>query len=151
MSKYKLIQLTNKAIGEVDVNSYLPLGLVTRRINADAATNPTFQVGTTGADAIYINDPGHYKVTYSASLIAGATGILSVSLISNQQTLYTVSETIAAAEDAVDIDLTYVIRICPNCCGAPLNCPAVIQLQLGGVATSATTLSTSNLIIEKLA
>jgi hypothetical protein len=151
MSKYKLIQLTNKAIGEVDVNSYLPLGLVTRRINAAAVDNATFQVGTTNADAVYINDPGYYKVTYSASLIAGATGIMSVSLISNQQSLYTVSETIAAADDAVDIDLTYAIRVCPNCCGSPLNCPAVVQLQLGGVATSATTLSSSNLIIEKLA
>ena len=151
MSKYKLIQLTNTAIGEVPVNTYLPLGLVTRRLNATCNDVNTFQVGTTAADAVFINEPGYYKITYTASLVAGATGIMSVSLLSNQQTINTISETITAADDAVDLTLVYTIRICPNCCGAPLNCPATIQFELGGVATSSTALSNSNLIIEKLA
>jgi hypothetical protein len=151
MSKYKLIQLTNKNIGEFPVDSYLPLGLVTRRLNAPNCNCDTFQITSSTSDTIMINEPGYYKVTYSLDLVAADAGVATVTLVTNQQNIYTTSETVAAAEDVVDLDLTYVLRVCPNCCSAPYNCPISLQLQLGGVASSATTPSVSNLIIEKLA
>ena len=151
MSKYKLIQLTNTDIGATDAQSFLPLGTITRRINAPTEPTNVFQVATTGANIVYINEPGYYKVTYSATLTAAAAGTIGVSLITNGNTIYTVSEEATAAEDIVDLTLAYVIRVCPNCCGSPYNCPVSIQMQLGDTATGITpNPSTANLIIERV-
>jgi hypothetical protein len=151
MSKYKLIQLTNTNIGEIEAESFLPLGKVTRRLNANCNLDTPFQVASSNSDIIYITEPGYYKVTYSISLAAAAAGVAAVNLVVNDTAVYTVSETIAAANDVTDLTIVYVIRVCPNCCGSPYNCPAALQLQLGDVASSATVDSTANLIIEKLA
>lgn len=151
MSKYKLIQLTNTDIGATAAQSFLPLGTITRRINAPTEPNNVFQVATTGANIVYINEPGYYKVTYSATLTAAAAGTVGVSLITNGNTTYTVSEEATAAEDIVDLTLVYVIRVCPNCCSSPYNCPVSIQMQLGDTATGITpNPSTANLIIERV-
>ena len=128
MSKYKLIQLTNSSIPETDASSNLPLGLITRKINVDCNNCTTFQVASSSADTLYINEPGFYKITYSATLTAAAAGLMSVSLISNQNTIYTVSEDATAAEDVVNLTLVYVIRVCPNSSSAPYNCPTAIQV-----------------------
>lgn len=151
MSKYKLIQLTNNNIGEISADGLLPLGMVTRRVNSPAACCGTFQVASSTADTLYINEPGYYKITYSATLTAGAAGLMSVSLLANQQNIYTVSEDATAAEDIINLTLPYVVRVCPNCCGSPYNCPVAIQFKLGDVATGITpSASTANLIIEKV-
>lgn len=151
MSKYKLIQLTNTNIGATIANTVLPLGLVTRKINSALTGCSTFQVSSSSADTLYINEPGYYKITYSATLTAGAAGVMSVSLMNNQTAVYTVSEDATAAEDVVNLTLVYVIRVCPNSCAAPYNCPATIQMQLGDVATGITpTPSSANLIVERV-
>jgi hypothetical protein len=148
MSKYKLIQLTNNAIGATTAQTLLPLGLITRRLNASACNCTTFQITSSDSDTLILNDPGYYKITYNANLIAAAAGDLSVSLLANQQEVTSSSETVAAADDTANITLIYTIRVCPNCCSAPTNCPVNIQLQLGDVAISAG--STANLIVEKI-
>lgn len=151
MSKYKLIQLTNTSIGAIDAQNYLPLGLTTRRFNAPINSCSTFQIASSTADTIYINEPGYYKVTYSATLTAGAAGLMSVTLVANQTDVYTVAEDATAAEDIVNLTLPYVIRVCPNSCSAPANCPVALQFRLGDVATGITpSASTSNLIIERV-
>lgn len=150
MSKYKLIQLTNTAIGQVGANEFLPLGRITRKINSGCPDAATFQITSSTADTVIINEPGYYKITYTGSLAAGAADTFSLNLVTNGTVITTASETAAAADDYVDISFIYVIRVCPNCCSAPANYPLALQLQVGDVATSATALSTSNLIIEKI-
>ena len=150
MSNYKLIQLTNNNIGSIAANSYLPVGLITRRINASTSNCSTFQVASSTSDTIYLNEPGSYKITYTGSFSAGATGSFAISLVANNSTVFTAQETVAAADDYVNLDFSYVVRVCPNCCSAPATCPMSIQLQVGDVATSATEISTANLIIEKI-
>jgi hypothetical protein len=151
MSKYKLIQLTNTNIGATQAGANLPLGLVTRKINVNGCECPVFQVVSSEADTVYITEPGFYKITYSATMTAGAAGLMSVTLVTNQSDVYTVSEDATAAEDIVDLDLTYVIRVCPNSCSSPYNCPTAIQFKLGDVATGITpNPSTANLIVERV-
>jgi hypothetical protein len=151
MSKYKLIQLTNNNIDAVAANAMMPLGTVTRRINASASPCTTFEVTSTTSDIVYINEPGYYKVTYSASLTAAAAGTVGMSLVANQNTVYSVSEEATAAEDIVNLTLVYVIRVCPNSCATPYNCPTSIQMKLGDVAISNTpSPSVANLIIERV-
>lgn len=151
MSKYKLIQLTNTNIGATTAGELLPLGLITRKINASGSPCSTFQVASSEADTVYINEPGFYKVTYNATLTAGAAGLMGVTLVANQNNVYSVSEDATAAEDIVNLTLVYVIRVCPNSCSAPYNCPTAIQIRLGDVATGVTpNTSTANLIIERV-
>jgi hypothetical protein len=151
MSKYKLIQLTNTNIGALTANTYIPLGLVTRRLNAPCNSCNTFQLVNSSSDTLYINEPGYYKITYSATFTAGAEGLLSINLLINQSSVYSVSEDATAAEDIVNLTLVYTIRVCPNSCCNPGNCPVSVQLQLGDTATGITpSVSTANLIVEKL-
>jgi hypothetical protein len=151
MSKYKLIQLTNTNIDVINAGENMPLGLVTRRINAGNSPCSVFQVASSQADTVYINEPGFYKITYDATITAGAAGLMSVSLIANQNSIYTVSEDATAAEDIVNLTLVYVLRVCPNSCSTPANCPTAIQVKLGDVATGITpNPSVANLIIERV-
>jgi hypothetical protein len=151
MSKYKLIQLTNNDIPAIAANSFLPLGSVTRRYNASCNDCSTFEVTSSSSDSLIISEPGYYKITYSGTMTAAAAGNISVSLITNQNTVYTVSEEATAAEDIVNITLIYVIRVCPNCCAAPTNCPVSVQFKLGDVALGITPdPSTSNIVLEKV-
>ena len=150
MSKYKLIQLTNNNVGAITADSLMPLGNITRRINS-ACDCPTFQVASSTADTLYINEPGYYKITYSSTLTASAAGLMSISLLVNQNSVYTVSEDATAAEDVVNLTLPYVVRVCPNSCSTPTNCPMAIQFKLGEVATGITpNPSTTNLIVERV-
>jgi hypothetical protein len=151
MSKYKLIQLTNTNIPAVDAGDYIPLGLITRRFNSPINCCNTFEVTSSNSDTVVINEPGYYKIAYSATLTAAAAGNIEVSLITNQNSVYSVAEEATAAEDIVNITLIYVIRVCPNCCSTPTNCPVNVQLKLGDVALGTTpSASTGNLIIEKV-
>jgi hypothetical protein len=76
---------------------------------------------------------------------------MSVTLVANQNDVYTVAEDATAAEDIINLTLPYVIRVCPNSCSAPANCPVALQFRLGDVATGITpSTSTANLIVEQV-
>jgi hypothetical protein len=151
MSKYKLIQLTNNNIGAITANTNMPLGLVTRRLNSPTGCATTFEVTSVNSDTVVVNEPGYYKIMYSAALTAGAAGLVSLSLLINNNSVYTVSEEATAAEDIVNLTLPYVIRVCPNSCSSPYNCPVNLEIKLGDTALGITpSPSTSNLIIEKV-
>lgn len=151
MSKYKLIQLTNSNIGVIPANTYMPLGTITRKLNAPSDTGSVFSVTSSTSDIMYLNEPGYYKVTYSANLTAGAAGVMAITLYANGNAVYTASESAAAAEDIVNLTLPYVVRVCPNSCSSPNNCPVSLQFELGDVATGVTPNgSTTNLIVEKV-
>lgn len=147
MTKYKLIQLTNTGINEVATNAFIPLGVVTRRINAPYSTSETFQVTNSTADSVTITEPGFYKVTYNITATAAEVGTVTLELITNNLSVETVSSTITTADDPVNVTLIYTIRVCPNCCSTPTNCPVAVQIQSTGVALSG---DTANLIIEKV-
>jgi hypothetical protein len=151
MSKYKLIQLTNTNIPALAAGSFLPLGAITRRYNVPTCDCATFEVTNSGSDTLMITEPGYYKFSYNGTMTAGAAGNIAISLITNNNTVYTVSEEATAAEDVVNITLIYVIRVCPNCCSTPANCPATVQFKLGDTALGVTpNPSTGNLVIEKI-
>lgn len=147
MSKYRVLQLTNQAIGAVAVNEYMPYGKITRRIQESFGGGSTFNVTTSQSDIVYLNELGNYDVTYSASLVASAIGEVSVALIVNGTQVYEVGATASAIDDVINITLPYQVRVCPNCAGAPTNCPVSIQVQLTGVAITS---GQSNMLIERV-
>lgn len=146
MSKYKLIQLTNTNIGEVAVDGYMPFGAISRRLNTSQPDNGTFTVSTTGANIIYLNEPGYYNVIYSASVVAGAAGDVVLTLTTNGSTQYSVTAT-ATEGGTLNLTLPYALRVCPNSCSTPTNCPVGVQIQLSGVALTG---GDSNIIVEKV-
>lgn len=145
-NKYRVLQLTNSAVGAVSVGSFLPLGVPTRRVSCNSATQGTFTTTSTGTNVVQINECGNYDVTYNGSLIAGAAGVLSVAIILNGVTVYSGSAT-ATASGTVNITVPYQIRIFPNNQSLPNNVPAYLQLQLSGVAITG---GTSNLKVERV-
>lgn len=147
MTAYKQIQLTNSAIPDVAVNAYMPLGKVTRRINAPYTPASTFVVTTSAADSVVINDAGFYKITYSLTAEVAAAGTVTVALVVNDNVVYSVSEYAADAEQPVNLTLPYTIRVASNCSAAPTNVPTVIQIQNTGLALTG---QSGNLIIEKV-
>ena len=147
MTAYKLIQLTNTAIGAVPVDGFIPLGRVTRRINAPINCCNTFTVTSSENDTVVVNDAGFYKVTYSLTALAAAAGEVTVDLVTNGTSAYSVSQTIVDETTPVNLTLIYVIRLCPNCESTPTNVPVSIQIQNSGIALTGTS---ANLIIEKI-
>ena len=144
---YKQIQVTNTAIQDVAVNAYMPLGRVTRRINAPFNSCSTFTVTSSTSDTVLINDVGFYKVTYSLTATANAEGEVTIALVTNGTPVYTVTQYVADATGAVNITLPYTIRVCPNCSSSPDNVPVSVQIQNTGIALTG---SSANLIIEKI-
>ena len=147
MTTYKQIQLTNTNIGDVAVDAFMPLGKVSRRINAPFNCCNTFVVTSSTADSVVINDAGFYKITYSLTATAAAAGEVTISLVTNGSAIYSVSQAIVDETNAVNTTIVYTIRVCPNCSSAPDNVPVTIQLQNTGIALTG---SQSNLIIEKV-
>lgn len=147
MSKYRVLQLTNQTVGEVAADAFIPYGKITRQIQDNYCGCPTFNVTTSQADTVYLNEIGNYDITYSASLIADAIGEVSVALIVNGTQVYEVGATVAAVGDVVNITMPYQVRVCPNCAGAPNSCPVAIQIQLTGVAITG---GQSNMLIERV-
>ena len=147
MTAYKQIQLTNNTLGSVAINAYMPLGKVTRRINTPYNYSNTFVVTSSTADSVVINDAGFYKITYSLTASVAAEGEVTIALVTNGDTIYTVSQYVADATGPVSLTLPYTIRVAPNSCGAPANIPVSVQLQNTGIALTG---ETTNLIIEKI-
>lgn len=147
MKTYKILQVTNTAIGAVAVDENMPLGTITRRLNNGKGCCTAFEVATSGADTVYLNESGYYKITYSGSLIAGAVGEVSVALFANGTQVYEVGDTATAEEDVRNLTLPFVVRVFNNCASSPTNCPMAIQVRLSGVAITG---GTSNLIVERV-
>ena len=147
MSKYRVLRLTNQTVGAIAVDAYMPFGKVTRRIQDNCGNCQTFNVTTSMADMVYLNEVGNYNINYSASLIAGAAGEVSVAVIVNGTQVYEVGATAAAADDVINLTLPYQVRVCPNCAGSPNNCPVSIQVQLTGIAITG---GQTNLLIERV-
>lgn len=145
-NKYRVLQMTNSAIGAVAVNSFMPLGKITRKVSRCECSPNTFAVSTTGANVVTINECGNYNVNYNASLIAGAAGVLAITLVMNGTNVYSSTVT-ATAGGTVNISLPYQIRVFPNCSALPTNIPSDIQILLSGVAITG---GTSNLIVERV-
>lgn len=141
MTTYKQIQLTNTNIGAVAIDENLPLGTVTRRINAPYNCCNTFLVSTSAVDTVTLNNVGFYKVTYSLTATAAAAGEVTVGLVTNGDTVYSVSQTVVDETSGVNLTLPYTIRVTSE--SAPVN----VQLKNTGIALTG---STSNLIIEKI-
>ena len=146
-STYKQIQLTNKNLGAVAVDAYIPLGTVTRRINAPYNCCNTFTVASSTDDTVVINDSGFYKVTYSLTATAAAAGAVTVALITNGTSVYSVTQSIVDETSPVNLTLVYTIRVCPNSCSTPDNVPVSVQLQNTGIALTG---ESANLVIEKV-
>ena len=147
MTSYKQIQLTNSAIGDVAIDAYMPLGRVTRRINAPYNCCNTFTVTTSDADYVVLNDVGFYKITYSLTATAAAAGEVTIALVTNGTSIYTVSQAIVDETAGVNLTLPYTIRVCSNCSATPDNLPVSVQIQNTGIALTG---ATSNIIIEKI-
>lgn len=147
MSKYRVLQLTNKSVGAVLADSFMPFGNVTRRVQDSNCGCATFNVTTSNADTVYLNEVGNYNVLYSASLIASAAGEVSVAVIVNGVEVYEVGATAGAAAAVINLTLPYQVRVCPNCASSPNNCPVSIQIKLTGLEITG---GSSNLKIERV-
>lgn len=147
MNCYKAIQLTNTNIGAVAVDTLMPYGNITRRINTKNCTSFPFATTTSNIDTIVINEDGYYKITYNASVVAGAAGVVTFNILLNNAVVYTISQTAAAEGDTVNMTGVYEIRVCPNNCCNPYNLPVNIQTQL---TTTALTGGISNILVEKV-
>jgi hypothetical protein len=147
MTSYKQIQLTNNTVGDVAINDYMPLGRVTRRINAPFNCCNTFSVTSSNADTITLNDVGFYKITYSLTATAAAAGEVTIALVTNGTSIYTVSQAVVDETAGVNLTLPYTIRVCSNCSATPDNVPVSLQIQNTGIALTG---ATSNIIIEKI-
>ena len=146
-STYKQIQVTNPDIGDIAVNGYIPLGRVTRRINAPYNCCNTFTLTSSTSDTVNINDVGFYKITYSLTGMAAAAGDVTVALVTNGSNIYSVSQYVADAAGSVNLTIVYTIRVCPNCSATPENVPVAVQIQNTGIALTGVS---SNMIIEKV-
>lgn len=146
MSKYRVLQLTNNAIGTVAVTNFMPLGIITRRVSRCEACVNTFTTSTTGANVVTINECGNYNVTYNASLIGATAGVVIATLVYNGTNVYSASATITAG-GTVNLTIPYQIRVLPNCAANPVNNPANIQIQLNGVGITG---GTSVLKVERV-
>jgi hypothetical protein len=147
MTAYKQIQLTNTTVGDVPVDAYIPLGKVTRRINAPMNCCNTFGVTSSNNDTVTLNDTGFYKVTYSLTATANAEGTVTIALVFNGTSVYTVSQYIADATAPVSLTLPYTVRVTNSNDGITETLPATIQILN---TETALTGSSGNLIIEKI-
>ena len=111
MNHYKQIQITNNTIGDVAIDAYMPLGRVTRRINAPFNCCNTFVISSSTADTVNINNTGFYKVTYSLTATAEAAGTVTIGLVANGTTLYSVSQYVADPTGPVNLTLPSTVII----------------------------------------
>lgn len=147
MSNYKLLQLTNNAVGAVAADSLIPLGTVTRKISCQNNCADTFSVSSSASDTVYLNTPGYYKITYVASLLPGAASAVTVSLLANGTSVNSSTAESSAIGYSVNIVVSFVIRVFPNCNSSSNNVPVSVQMQL---STTDVTGGNANLIIEKV-
>lgn len=143
----KVLQLTNTNIPEVAANGYMPLGITTVRYPLESTNcQPVFTITSSTSDTISVNRGGTYRLDYSASLVASAAGVVTLAVLVNGVSKYTVSATATAAADMVNLTIPLDIYLPCNCNAAPNNIPASIQIQNTGVALTS---GTSNIAITR--
>lgn len=148
---YSFKQLTNPAVGAVATGEAMPLGTVTHQYNCGSGCGADISTATSGANAITVggscNGAGWYKITYSASVAAGAAGLVTFNLVQNgvlTAPIFTASETATAVGDFVDITIPFIVRVPYTPCS---NNAISLQIINAGVALTS---GTSNIIIEKI-
>lgn len=142
---YKMIQITNNNIGVVTANALIPLGTITRRIDC-SSNSSAFAVSSSGADTITINESGYYEITFSITEVATNAGLNNITLVVNGVDTYQVGGTTAAAANALDLTLPYVVRVFKRCDNMATNNPMTIQFRADTDITSAV----SNVIVKKI-
>lgn len=143
----KVLQLTNKNVSAVAANGYMPLGISSVKYPADNSNcQPVFTVTSSNADTLVVHRGGTYRLDYNGSLMASAAGTITLAVLLNGVSLYTVNASAAAASDLVNITIPLDIYIPCNCNSLPNSVPANIQIQNTGVALTG---GASNLIITK--
>lgn len=141
----KLIEMKNNNIGAVAINGLIPLGTVTRKIDCSTEC-PAFTISSSNADTITISEAGYYEITYSITALATAIGLNNITLVVNDVDTYQVGATAAAAGDAINLTLPYVVRVFNRCNNVATNNPMTIQIKADTAITSAT----SNIIVKKV-
>jgi hypothetical protein len=128
MTNAKILQLTNSTIGAISTNGNMPLGVTTVVYPFDSSNcYPTYTVTSSTSDTLVINKAGTYKFVYNASVVATAAGLVTLALIVNGVSKYTVSVT-ATEAGTVNITIPYEVYVPCNCASAPNNVPAYIQV-----------------------
>ena len=145
MGNKKMIQMTNKNIGVVAINGFIPFGNITRRIDCGNCCS-AFTVSSSNTDTITINEEGYYRITYSITDLATAIGLNTITLVVNGVDTYTVGETVAVAGDAINLTFDYVVRVFKRCDNVATNNPMTIQVRADDAITSAT----ANIIVERI-
>lgn len=144
---YQFKQITNSAIGAVAANEAMPLGTTTHQALCGGCNDVAITTANSGGNTITLNDAGYYKITYNASVVASAAGVVTFNLVrSNAVTTpeYTVSQTATAAGDTENLTLVYIVRVLPQFF---TSAPVSYQIVNAGVALTS---GTSNTIIEKI-
>lgn len=143
----KVLQLTNKNVSAVAANGYMSLGISPVKYPADNSNcQPVFTVTSSNADTLVVHRGRAYRLDYNGSLMASAAGTVTLAVLLNGTSLYTVSASATAASDLVNIAIPLDNYIPCNCNSLPNSVPANIQIQNTGVALTG---GTSNLIITK--
>ena len=107
----------------------MPLGISTVRYPVETPNcQPVFTITSSTSDTIAVNRGGTYRLDYSASLVASAVGVVTLAVLVNGVSKYTVSATAAAAADTVNLTIPLDIYLPCNCNAAPNNIPANIQI-----------------------
>lgn len=143
---YRLLQLTNSNISPLPTATLLPVGIPTRKIVQSSTCKDTFTVTTNVNNAVYINEAGFYKITYTGYLTAAAAGNVIVNLRLNGVTAMIATAT-AALNGTVPITISFVTRVYCNCACNSTNMPILVELLNNGVALTG---GNSNLIIERI-
>lgn len=144
---YQFKQITNANVGAVAAATAMPLGTTTHQALCGTCNEPAITTANSGGNTITLNDAGYYKITYNASVVSGAAGLVTFNLIRNNATTapeYTVSQTSTAAGDTENLTLVYIVRVLPSCFS---SAPVSYQIINAGVALTG---GTSNTIIEKI-
>ena len=143
---YRVLQLTNNNIGTIAVGSNMPLGRITRKLCCGNVGTRTFDISTSNADTVTLNEKGNYNVLYNVSFIPSGAEVIKFTLYANDVEMYSVSRSVAAAT-TYNITLPYQVRVLDNCPSCTTNNPLQLQLRVSGVGVAS---GSSNLLIEKV-
>lgn len=141
---YRVLEMHNSAIGAVAVGAFMPLGKVTRRISECAGSGVPFEITNSGADTIQLTSKGYYKVLYTASVVTGGAGTVTLQLMENGTAVASATAT-ATAAGTLNVVIAKEIRVFANCQSCPTNCPVDLQVLLSGTAITG---GSSNIIVD---
>lgn len=140
---FSFIQYTNNAGGAVAAGAAIPFGSRTAGYMCGCQNSSLpFIASLGGADTITLNGKGYYDIDYSISAVATAAGLVTISLVANGVTLYSVSETATAAGDTINLTIpSYIIRLIQTC--------VTPSTSLQVVTSAALTSYTNNAVFKK--